>query len=118
MSPLLPKSSFSFRLSIFVVMISWSNHVAFPVFFYLLFVLYHLFPHPPITDCLWKVIRSLVLFTYWWSEHRWYSWPFLPVYFTAIEDSNMIQFYEETLVSFGDLTDDVIHGYIETGEPM
>ncbi|XP_029195279.2 probable bifunctional dTTP/UTP pyrophosphatase/methyltransferase protein isoform X1 [Acropora millepora] len=36
----------------------------------------------------------------------------------AIEDSNMIQFYEETLVSFGDLTDDVIHGYIETGEPM
>ncbi|XP_015758808.1 PREDICTED: N-acetylserotonin O-methyltransferase-like protein isoform X1 [Acropora digitifera] len=36
----------------------------------------------------------------------------------AIEDSNMIQFYEETLVSFGDLTDDVIRGYIETGEPM
>ena len=30
----------------------------------------------------------------------------------------MIQFYEETLVSFGDLTDDVICGYIETGEPM
>ncbi|KAK2568025.1 putative bifunctional dTTP/UTP pyrophosphatase/methyltransferase protein [Acropora cervicornis] len=28
----------------------------------------------------------------------------------AIEDSNMIQFYEETLVSFGDLTDDVICG--------
>ncbi|XP_068701796.1 probable bifunctional dTTP/UTP pyrophosphatase/methyltransferase protein isoform X2 [Montipora capricornis] len=36
----------------------------------------------------------------------------------AGEDSNIVQFYEETLVSFGHLTDDVIHGYIKTGEPM
>jgi len=36
----------------------------------------------------------------------------------AIKDSSITQFYEETLVSFGELTDDVIHGYIQTGEPM
>ena len=30
----------------------------------------------------------------------------------------MTQFYEETLVSFGELSDDVIHAYIKTGEPM
>lgn len=35
-----------------------------------------------------------------------------------LKDSKIIQFYEETLVSFGELTDDVIHGYIKTGEPM
>ena len=31
---------------------------------------------------------------------------------------NITQFYEETLVSFGDLTDSVIQAYIATGEPM
>ncbi|KAM7443891.1 hypothetical protein ABFA07_007460 [Porites harrisoni] len=35
-----------------------------------------------------------------------------------LKDSKITQFYEETLVSFGELTDDVIHGYIKTGEPM
>ena len=35
-----------------------------------------------------------------------------------IRESSITQFYEETLVSFGDLTDNVIHAYIATGEPM
>ncbi|KAJ7327748.1 hypothetical protein OS493_026626 [Desmophyllum pertusum] len=34
------------------------------------------------------------------------------------KDPAITQFYEETLVSFGDLTDNVIHAYIATGEPM
>ena len=34
------------------------------------------------------------------------------------DDANITQFYEETLVSFGDLPDNVIHAYIATGEPM
>lgn len=40
------------------------------------------------------------------------------VYLAGIKDSSVIQFYEETSVSFGELTDDIIHGYIKTGEPM
>lgn len=32
--------------------------------------------------------------------------------------SIITQFYEETTVMFGDVSDDVIHGYIDTGEPM
>ncbi|KAL9973493.1 hypothetical protein ACROYT_G019961 [Oculina patagonica] len=35
-----------------------------------------------------------------------------------IKESKITQFYEETLVSFGDLTDNVIDAYIATGEPM
>ncbi|KAK3701739.1 hypothetical protein QZH41_018888 [Actinostola sp. cb2023] len=35
-----------------------------------------------------------------------------------ISKSIITQFYEETSVMFGELTDDVIQGYIDTGEPM
>ena len=33
-------------------------------------------------------------------------------------EASLIQFHEETTVTFGELTDDVIQGYINTGEPM
>lgn len=35
-----------------------------------------------------------------------------------MSSSIITQFYEETSVTFGELSDDVIQGYIDTGEPM
>lgn len=37
---------------------------------------------------------------------------------SILSDPKITQFYEETLVTFGELSEDVIKGYIETGEPM
>ncbi|XP_031561714.1 probable bifunctional dTTP/UTP pyrophosphatase/methyltransferase protein [Actinia tenebrosa] len=57
-------------------------------------------------------------------EHKVYSGVALVQPSTQTKDNSILpdpkitQFYEETLVTFGDLSEDVIKGYIETGEPM